>query len=121
MFNTFLLKLLYISAVFSPGISALTTFGVTSDPTSVNTQSFDYVIVGGGLTGLAVASRLTENSNTTVLVIEAGNDDRTDPRVTDVHQYGAAFGTSLTWSYMADQGKTIFGLVISGSQYYKLW
>ncbi|QDS73255.1 hypothetical protein FKW77_004259 [Venturia effusa] len=34
--------------------------------------SYDYVIVGGGLTGLVVANRLTEDSTKTVLVIENG-------------------------------------------------
>ncbi|KAL5401748.1 hypothetical protein PMIN03_011257 [Paraphaeosphaeria minitans] len=38
-------------------------------------DTYDYVIVGGGVTGLIVANRLTENKNTTVLVIEAGTDD----------------------------------------------
>ncbi|RGP79782.1 choline dehydrogenase [Fusarium longipes] len=34
--------------------------------------SYDYVIVGGGTSGLTVADRLTEDGNTTVLVLEAG-------------------------------------------------
>ncbi|BGP54267.1 hypothetical protein JCM8202v2_001844 [Rhodotorula sphaerocarpa] len=35
-------------------------------------QTFDYVIVGGGTAGLVMAARLSENSSTTVAVIEAG-------------------------------------------------
>ncbi|SCO03416.1 related to alcohol oxidase [Fusarium fujikuroi] len=34
--------------------------------------AYDYVIVGGGTSGLTVADRLTEDANTTVLVLEAG-------------------------------------------------
>ena len=35
--------------------------------------SFDYVVVGGGTAGLAIASRLAENTSNSVAVIEAGS------------------------------------------------
>lgn len=35
-------------------------------------NSYDYIIAGGGTSGLVVANRLTENPNVNVLVIERG-------------------------------------------------
>lgn len=47
---------------------------VTADAASINGQKFDFVVVGGGIGGLVVGSRLAEWSNQTVLIIEAGGD-----------------------------------------------
>ena len=88
-----------LGAVLAVAFAMATEAAVTSDYNSIAGRNFDYVIVGGGLTGLTVANRLTEDNNVNVLVIEAGNDDRNDPRVYDVGTYGQAFGTNLVWSF----------------------
>ncbi|KAK2761653.1 hypothetical protein FQN54_001481 [Arachnomyces sp. PD_36] len=44
-------------------------------------RSYDFVVVGGGASGLTVADRLTENPETTVLVIEYGPFDQGEPSV----------------------------------------
>ncbi|PWN46951.1 alcohol oxidase [Violaceomyces palustris] len=82
---------------------------ITSDLSSVQGKDFDYVIVGGGLTGLAVANRLSEDPNVSVLVLEAGNDNRQDGRVKSIYAYGQAFGSELDWSWQATGSKTIRG------------
>ncbi|KAK7062355.1 choline dehydrogenase [Favolaschia claudopus] len=46
----------------------------TTDPNKLSGKTFDFVIVGGGTAGLALAGRLAEWSNITVAVIEAGSD-----------------------------------------------
>lgn len=42
--------------------------------TSTTPQHYDYIIIGGGTSGLTVASRLTEDAGMTTCVIEAGQD-----------------------------------------------
>lgn len=58
-------------------------------------QSFDFVVVGGRLTGIVLASRLTEDHNVQVLVIEAGKDLTMDPRVNTPSMSSALVQTGI--------------------------
>ncbi|KAJ4381634.1 hypothetical protein N0V86_002998 [Didymella sp. IMI 355093] len=52
----------------SPGRITGTNFGIPG-----RNATYDYVIVGGGTAGSVVAARLTEHSNASVAIIEAGS------------------------------------------------
>ncbi|KAK8161915.1 choline dehydrogenase [Phyllosticta citrichinensis] len=64
-----------------------------------DSSGYDYIVVGGGTCGLVVASRLSENANVTVLVIEAGESVYDNEHVTSPSGYSTAFGTPIDWNY----------------------
>ena len=55
-------------------------------------QSYDYIVVGGGTAGLAVAARLTENPDVTVGVLEAGANRMDDPQISTPALYPSLIG-----------------------------
>ncbi|KUL92066.1 hypothetical protein ZTR_02372 [Talaromyces verruculosus] len=57
------------------------------------------VIIGGGTAGLVVASRLSEEPSTSVLVLEAGDHLTADPRVNIPIFYAALLGSEADWNF----------------------
>ena len=58
---------------------------------------------------MTVAARLAENPNMTVLLIEVGEDDRTNPEIYDIYDYSQAFGGFMDWAWTTEEGKIIHG------------
>jgi choline dehydrogenase-like flavoprotein len=73
------------------------------------TLEYDFIIVGGGTSGLVVAARLTEDPNISVLVLEAGEDHSSDPRITTPALWPSLLGTEVDWAYLSEpQVNTLF-------------
>ncbi|KAH7915955.1 hypothetical protein BJ138DRAFT_1169640 [Hygrophoropsis aurantiaca] len=63
-------------------------------------QTFDIVIIGGGTAGLCLASRLSEDPKTSVLVLEAGQANLDDPAILIPAQYAAHLGQkAYDWNF----------------------
>lgn len=57
-----------------PILPPLSSRDVTTNGDDLSGKTYDYIVVGGGLAGLTVAARLSEDPDVTVAVIEAGQD-----------------------------------------------
>ncbi len=86
-------------------------------------SEFDYIVVGAGSAGCVLANRLTENSKSRVLLLEAGPRD-TNPWIHVPLGYGKLFSrTDVNWAYESEpepalNGRRIFtprGKVLGGS------
>jgi choline dehydrogenase-like flavoprotein len=61
----------------------------------------DYIIVGGGLTGCALATRLAQllGPSSSILLLEAGPDPSSNPNTTTPMEGFALQGSELDWAY----------------------
>lgn len=65
-------------------------------------NSVDYIVVGGGTSGLLVANRLSSQDGTTVTVIDPGSDERENKIVKTPNGWTQILGT-----YVAEQHVTV--------------
>lgn len=74
---------------------------VSSNETSgsLRDMSPDYIIIGAGTSGLLIANRLSDNSNTRVVLIEPGSDDRNNESVIDPLNRNDNAHSPIDWSY----------------------
>lgn len=62
---------------------------------------YDYIVIGAGSAGCVVANRLTEDPETTVLLLEAGNPD-TKPEIHIPAECVNLLGTDVDWGYFSE-------------------
>ncbi|KAJ5670959.1 glucose oxidase [Penicillium longicatenatum] len=73
---------------------------IFNDPRAVTSKRYDYIIAGGGLTGLTTAARLTQDENISVLVIESGFlQSNRGPLIEYVTSFGQAFDSTLDYGF----------------------
>ncbi|KAI0049312.1 GMC oxidoreductase [Auriscalpium vulgare] len=71
-----------------------------ADIADVHDKSFDYVVVGAGTSGLALATRLAEDPSVSVLVLEAGKYHGDDPTTRLPAMYAKNFGNpDYDWAF----------------------
>ncbi|MGI8414828.1 MAG: GMC family oxidoreductase [Nakamurella sp.] len=69
-------------------------------------ETFDYVVVGAGSAGAVIATRLTEDPNTTVLLLEAGGEADAD-EISIPAAFPNLFKTRWDWNYTTLEQKQL--------------
>ena len=76
-------------------------------------ESFDFIVIGAGSAGCVVASRLSENGNHSVLLLEAGPESRSPWTRIPVGYFKTVFNPQLSWGYETEPEPELNGRKIS--------
>ncbi|NLS08848.1 choline oxidase [Nesterenkonia sp. MY13] len=68
-------------------------------------KTFDYVVVGGGSAGAAVAARLSEDPNVTVALLEAGPTDQGKDEILQLNRWMELLESGYDWDYLIEPQK----------------
>jgi len=82
----------------STSLTVLLSLALRACASGACLESFDYIIIGAGTSGLVIANRLSENPSVTVAVIEPGTDQRNNSNVTST-EFGKGLDTPIDWNY----------------------
>lgn len=78
-------------------------YELNTETQNMQPTTADYIVVGGGLTGCVVASRLARSaSSPSVILIEAGPDATSEPRTDTILAGLALMGGKLDYSYQSE-------------------
>lgn len=80
--------------VFSSAAMAVSFIGAMC-----NVDTYDYVIVGAGTSGLVLANRLSADPSMNVAIIDPGADERGNPIVQNPTGWTRLWGSDVDWSY----------------------
>ncbi|GAA4402296.1 GMC family oxidoreductase [Tsukamurella soli] len=74
---------------------------------------YDYVIIGAGTSGSVVAGRLIEDTDASVLVIEAGGTDQSRAVLDPLTWFSANIGTERDWQFVAEPSAHVNGRALT--------
>jgi choline dehydrogenase len=96
-----------------PGDNAVLSSSTTRSDPNLD-REYDFIVCGSGSAGSVVARRLAENTDASVLLLEAGGSADV-PAVTDPLLWPMNIGTERDWGFVGEPNPQLNGRAISAS------